>query len=61
MKDDYSDLIQYLDERFASVDNQFKEVKAQFSVLQRGVDVYAGKAELIVWKNGYTRLRIRLV
>ena len=45
MKEDFSELIEYLDEKFGKVDNDFKELKGNFGLLQKSVDAYAVKAD----------------
>jgi uncharacterized coiled-coil DUF342 family protein len=45
MKEDFSELIQYLDGKFTKVDEDFKDLKAEFNVLQTSVDTYAKKAD----------------
>lgn len=41
MKEDFSELIEYLDEKFGKVDSDFKELKENFNLLQTSVDAYA--------------------
>jgi len=45
MDKDYSELVQYLDEKFIRVDQRFDEVKKDFVDLQTSVDAYAKKAD----------------
>ena len=45
MKEDFVELIQYLDEKFKKVGTDFKGLKADFNDLQTSVDIYAGKAD----------------
>ena len=45
MDKDYSELIEYLDQKFTSIDNRFDEMKADFNNLQSAVDAYAKKAD----------------
>ena len=45
MKQDFSELIQYLDEKFIRVDQRFDEMKKNFVNLQTSVDAYAKKAD----------------
>ena len=45
MKEDFSELIEYLDEKFGKVDSDFKELKENFNLLQKSVDTYAVKAD----------------
>ncbi len=46
MKEDFSELIQYLDERFTRIENQFetKAEKADVNKLLTAIDGYAKKA-----------------
>lgn len=44
MNNDFSELIQYLDEKFFAIDKQFGEMKVDFSNLTNAVDAYAHKA-----------------
>ena len=45
MKEDFSELVEYLDEKFGKVDSDFKELKENFDLLQKSVDAYAVKAD----------------
>jgi len=45
MNKDFSELTQYLDEKFTAVDRRFDEVKKDFVDLQTSVDAYAHKAD----------------
>jgi len=45
MKEDFSELIGYLDGKFGRIDNDFKELKENFDLLQKSVDAYAVKAD----------------
>jgi len=45
MKEDFSELIEYLDEKFGKIDGDFKELKGNFDLLQKSVDAYAVKAD----------------
>ena len=45
MKEDFSELIIYLDKRFGVIDERFGELRSQFSDLQTSVDTYAHKAD----------------
>jgi len=45
MKEDFSELIEYLDKKFGKVDSDFKELKENFDLLQKSVDAYAVKAD----------------
>ena len=45
MKEDFSELIQYLDEKFIKIDKRFDESKKDFVDLQTSVDAYAHKAD----------------
>lgn len=56
MKEDFSELVQYLDGKFQKVETDFKELKNDFNVLQTSVDAYAHKAdkffeELVMYSN----------
>lgn len=46
MNNDFSELIQYLDDKFTAVDKQFGEMKVNFSNLANAVDAYAQKKVL---------------
>lgn len=46
MKEDFSELIEYLDEKFVTIDRQFSEMKKDFNDLQTSVDAYAKKADM---------------
>jgi hypothetical protein len=41
MNQDFSELIEYLDEKFGKVDKDMGELKANFDLLQKSVDAYA--------------------
>ena len=61
MKDDFSELIQYLDDRFGKVDSDLKDLKEGFNNLSTSVDAYAKKAdayfqEMVVLSNKVERL-----
>lgn len=45
MDKDFSELIQYLDDKFIHIDKRFEEVKDDFVNLQTSVDAYAKKAD----------------
>ncbi|MEK7541036.1 MAG: hypothetical protein AAB529_02245 [Patescibacteria group bacterium] len=45
MKEDFSELIQYLDEKFKKVETDFVGLKSEFNNLQTSVDAYAYKAD----------------
>ena len=45
MKEDFSELIQYLDDKFERIDQRFDTVKEDFNNLQTSVDSYAKKAD----------------
>lgn len=45
MKEDFSELVEYLDEKFGKVEEDFKELKDNFNLLQTSVDAYAVKAD----------------
>lgn len=45
MKEDFSELVEYLDEKFGKVEKDFKELKDNFNLLQTSVDAYAVKAD----------------
>lgn len=45
MDKDFSGIIEYLDQKFVKIDNDFKELKDNFSLLQASVDAYAVKAD----------------
>ncbi len=45
MKEDFSELIEYLDQKFGKVDSDFIELKGNFDLLQKSVDAYAVKAD----------------
>jgi len=60
MKEDFLELIQYLDEKFAKVETDFQELKGDFNTLQTAVDTYAHKAdkffeELVMLSNQVKR------
>lgn len=53
MKEDFSELVEYLDRRFTNIDNRFDAVdrrfdeqKQDFVNLQTSVDAYAAKADM---------------
>jgi len=46
MNQDYSELVQYLDEKFIRIDQRFDEAKKDFVDLQTSVDAYAKKADI---------------
>lgn len=50
MNEDFSQLIQYLDEKFTRIDQRFGEMKKDFLNLQTSVDAYAKKADIIFKK-----------
>lgn len=43
MKEDFGELIEYLDEKFGKVDSDFKELKENFNLLQKSVDAKVDK------------------
>lgn len=45
MKEDFSELITYLDEKFVGIDKRFDKVEKDFVQLQTAVDKYAEKAD----------------
>ncbi|KKP43021.1 MAG: hypothetical protein A2639_01760 [Candidatus Staskawiczbacteria bacterium RIFCSPHIGHO2_01_FULL_34_27] len=45
MKEDLSELIEYLDKKFNKVEGDFTELKENFHSLQASVDIYAHKAD----------------
>jgi len=45
MDKDFSELVQYLDEKFIKIDKRFDEMKNDFSNLQSAVDAYAKRAD----------------
>jgi uncharacterized coiled-coil DUF342 family protein len=45
MKEDFSELIEYLDGKFIRIDERFDVMKKEFSDLQSSVDAYAKKAD----------------
>ena len=45
MDKDFSELIQYLDQKFVRIDQRFDEAKQDFVDLQTSVDTYAKKAD----------------
>jgi len=45
MEKDFSELIEYLDEKFISIDGRFDSMKKDFVELQSSVDAYAKKAD----------------
>jgi len=45
MNQNFSELIEYLDEKFTHVDERFDEMKKDFIDLQTSVDTYAKKAD----------------
>lgn len=45
MNQDFSELIVYLDEKFASIDERFDAVDRKFNDLQTTVDLYAKRAD----------------
>ncbi len=45
MNQDFSELIQYLDEKFTHINQGLDEVKRDFVDLQTSVDTYAKKAD----------------
>ena len=45
MKEDFSELIEYLDKKFTQVDERFDKMEREFSDLQGSVDAYAKKAD----------------
>lgn len=45
MDKDFSELIEYLDEKFVGIDKRFDGVKKDFIDLQTSVDAYAKKAD----------------
>ena len=45
MKEDFSELIGYLDGKFVRIDEKFDEMKKDFVDLQTSVDAYAKKAD----------------
>lgn len=60
MKEDFSELIEYLDGKFQKVETDFKELKDNFNVLQTSVDGYAHKAdkyfeEMVMWSGQVKR------
>ena len=45
MKEDLSELVEYLDEKFGKIASDFKELKDNFNLLQNSVDAYSTKAD----------------
>lgn len=45
MSENFSELIEYLDEKFGETEKEFKELKENFSKLATSVDGYALKAD----------------
>ena len=45
MKEDFSELIQYLDDKFVKIDKRFDESEKNFRDLQTSVDAYDTKAD----------------
>ena len=45
MNQDFSELIQHLDEKFVRIDQRFDEMKQDFTDLQTSVDAYAKRAD----------------
>lgn len=45
MDKDFSELIQYLDNKFTGIDKRFDDMKESFINLRSSVDVYAKKAD----------------
>lgn len=45
MNNDFSELIQYLDDKFTAVDKRFSEIKVNFNNLADAIDAYAHKAD----------------
>jgi len=45
MNNDFSELIQHIDDKFAGVDKRFDEMKFDFNNLLTAVDSYAQKAD----------------
>ncbi len=45
MNQDFSELIKYLDEKFADVEGEISELKSDFRGLHDAVDEYAKKAD----------------
>ena len=45
MRQDFSELIQYLDEKFSGIGLEFKDLKGDFDNLQNSVDAYSKKAD----------------
>jgi len=43
MKENFGELIEYLDEKFGKVDSEFKELKENFNLLQKSVDAKTDK------------------
>jgi len=60
MKEDLSELVEYLDEKFGKIASDFKELKENFNLLQNSVDAYSTKAdkffdELVMLSNKVDR------
>jgi len=45
MNQDFSELIEYLDDKFGKVEGDIKELRDNFNLLQKSVDDYAVKAD----------------
>ena len=45
MNQDFSELIEYLDEKFTRIDKELNDLKGAFNNLQTSVDAYAKKAD----------------
>ena len=58
MNNDFSELIQYLDEKFIDVKKDIGELKVGFNNLTNSVDAYAKKSDAYFqeMKNGFWKL-----
>lgn len=60
MNGDFSELVEYLDQKFNYVDERFKKLEENFDLLQKSVDSYAVRAdkffdELVMLSNKVDR------
>ena len=58
MKEDFSELIEYLDGKFKKVENDFSELKSNFNTLQTSVDNYAQKADTYFQEMAMLTLKV---
>ncbi|MCD5396376.1 MAG: hypothetical protein LR000_01795 [Candidatus Pacebacteria bacterium] len=52
MNQDFSELIEYLDEKFTRIDKELKDLKNAFNDLQTSVDAYIKKNRYLFSGNG---------